>query len=73
MKAIQIVAVVLIVLGTLALAYGGFTYTRETHEANLGSLNLSVDDKEWVNIPVWAGVGGILIGGIMFVFGRSSR
>lgn len=73
MKAIQIVAVILIVLGALALAYGGFTYTRETHEANLGSLSLSVDDKEWVNIPVWAGVGSILIGGIMFVFGRPSR
>lgn len=73
MKAIQLTAVVLIVLGALALAYGGFTYTRETHEANLGALSLSVEDKERVNIPVWAGVGGILIGGIMLVFSRPPR
>lgn len=56
MKGYQLAGVVLMVLGVLALAYGGFTYTKETHEASLGSLSLSVADKERFNTPVWAGV-----------------
>lgn len=73
MKSYQLAAAVLIVLGVLVLAYGGFTYTRDTHEASVGSLSLSVADKERVNIPVWAGAGVIVIGGLMLFFGRSSR
>lgn len=59
----------LIVAGALALVYGSFTYTKETHEAKLGPLELSVKDKETVNIPVWAGVGAIVLGGIFLVVG----
>lgn len=73
MKGYQLAGVVLMVFGVLALAYGGFTYTKETHEASLGSLSLSVADKERFNIPVWAGVGGVLIGGVMFFLGRPSH
>mgnify|MGYP003700540561 CR=1 FL=1 len=73
MKTYQLAAVVLIVLGVLALAYGGFTYTQDTHETRLGPLSLSVDDRERVNIPVWAGVGAVVIGGLLFFFGRSPR
>lgn len=40
--------------------YGSFTYTKETHEAKLGPIELSVKDKETVNIPIWAGVGAIV-------------
>jgi hypothetical protein len=47
------------------LAYGGFSYTKTTHEAKIGSLELSMKDKETVNVPVWAGVGAIVIGGIL--------
>jgi hypothetical protein len=43
--------------------YGGFTYTKDTHEANIGPIELSVKDKQTVNIPVWAGMGPIAIGG----------
>jgi len=50
-------AVVLIVAGVLGLVYGSFSYTKETHEAKLGPLELSVSDKQTVNVPVWAGVG----------------
>jgi hypothetical protein len=53
----------LIVVGILALVYGGFSYTKDTHDAKIGPLELSVKDKERVNIPVWAGVGAIVIGG----------
>jgi uncharacterized membrane protein len=57
MNAVKIAAIVLIVGGILGLVYGGFTYTRQTHEAKLGPIELSVKDKQTVNIPVWAGVG----------------
>ncbi len=62
MNAIKMLAIVLIVAGGLGLAYGSFTYTKETHEAKLGPIELSVKDKETVNIPVWAGVGAIAAG-----------
>jgi len=73
MNAIKIIAFVLIIAGVLGLVYGGFTYTKETHEAKLGPLELSVKDKETVNIPVWAGIGAIVIGGALLVFGGSKR
>jgi hypothetical protein len=65
MDAIKMLAIVLIVAGGLALAYGGFTYTKETHQAKLGPIELSVTEKETVNVPIWAGVGAIVVGGIL--------
>ena len=59
MNAIRIAAIALIVAGALALAYGGFSYTKETHEAKLGPIELSVQERETVNIPIWAGVAGV--------------
>ncbi|MGC2458882.1 MAG: hypothetical protein WA435_12900 [Gallionellaceae bacterium] len=67
MNAVRMLAIVLIVAGCLALVYGGFTYTRETHQAKLGSLELSVKDTETVNVPVWAGVGAIVAGVVLLV------
>ena len=67
MNAVKIVAIVLIAAGILGLVYGGFRYTKETHKAKLGSLELSVKDRERFNIPVWAGVGAIVIGGVLLV------
>lgn len=69
MGGIRIVAIVLIALGVLALMYGGFTYTKETHEMKIGPIELSVKDKETVNVPIWAGVGAIVIGGLLLAFG----
>jgi TRAP-type C4-dicarboxylate transport system permease small subunit len=63
MSPTKMAAMALIVVGILALVYGGFTYTKDTHDAKIGPLELSVKDKERVNIPVWAGVGAIVIGG----------
>jgi len=63
MNPMKLLAIGLVVAGVLGLAYGSFTYTRETHEANLGPINLTVKDKETVNIPVWAGVVAVVIGG----------
>ena len=67
MKPRQILAVLLIVGGVLALAYRGFSYTKETHEAKIGPIELSVKDKETVNIPVWAGAGALAIGVLLLV------
>ena len=69
MNAVKIAAIVLIVGGILGLVYGGFTYTKETHEAKLGPIEMSVKDKQTVNVPVWAGVGAIVIGGVLLLFG----
>ena len=70
---IQIIAaILLIVAGVLGLAYGSFSYTKETHEANLGPLHMSVKEKEQVNIPVWAGIGSIVLGGVLLLAGRKS-
>jgi hypothetical protein len=69
MNAIKGIAFALILAGILSLMYGGFSYTKETHQAKLGPIELTVQDKERVNIPVWAGVGAIVIGGALLAFG----
>jgi hypothetical protein len=63
MDGIKTLAIALIVCGVLGLLYGSFSYTKESHQAKLGSLEMSIKDKETVNIPVWAGVGAIALGG----------
>ena len=73
MNASKLVALALIVAGVLGLAYGSFTYTKDTHKANVGPLTLSVKDKETVNVPAWAGVVAILLGGgLLFYTGKRS-
>ena len=67
MNAVKMVAIVLIAAGILGLVYGSFRYTKETHKAKLGPIELSVKDRETVNIPVWAGVGTIIVGGALLV------
>ncbi|TVQ67648.1 MAG: LPXTG cell wall anchor domain-containing protein [Oceanospirillales bacterium] len=70
MNAIKMIGILLIVAGTLGLVYGSFSYTSETHEANLGPIELSVKERKNVNVPMWAGVGSILLGGALLVFRR---
>lgn len=70
MNAAKILAILLIVAGGLGLMYGGFTYTKDTHEARVGPIELSIKDKETVNIPIWAGVGAIAAG-VILLFVRS--
>jgi hypothetical protein len=73
MNAIKIAAIALIVAGVLGLVYGNFSYTKETHEAKLGPIQLSVKDTETINVPVWAGVGAIAVGGLLLLFGNKKR
>ena len=67
MNALKILGSVLIVAGTLALVYRSFSYTKETHEAKLGPLEFAVKEQETINIPTWAGVGAIVVGGILLL------
>lgn len=69
MSAIKLAAIALIAAGVLGLAYGSFSFTKETHEAKLGPIALSVSEKQTVNVPVWAGVGAIVIGGVLLLVG----
>ncbi len=62
MNQIRVMAVVLIALGVAGLAYGGFTYTKDTHETQIGPIELTVKDQRTVNVPIWAGIGAIVIG-----------
>jgi uncharacterized membrane protein YidH (DUF202 family) len=70
MRPMKIAGIVLIVAGALGLVYGSFSWTRETHEAKLGSIELSVKERQSVNIPVWDGVGAIVIGGVLLLLGN---
>jgi hypothetical protein len=70
MNAIRMAAFALIVAGVLGLAYGGFSYTSDTHQTKLGPIELSVTEKQTVNVPVWAGVTAIVIGGALLVGSR---
>lgn len=69
MNAVKIAAIALIIAGTLGLVYGSFTYTKETHDVKVGPLEMSVQEKETVNVPVWAGVGAIVAGALLLVVG----
>jgi drug/metabolite transporter (DMT)-like permease len=68
----QIVALLLIVGGVLALAYRGFSYTKETHEAKIGPIELQVKEREYVDLPVWLGVGAVVVGAALLVSGKKS-
>jgi TRAP-type C4-dicarboxylate transport system permease small subunit len=69
---VKIIGIALIAAGILGLAYGGFTYTTETHEAKIGPIELSVKDKETVNVPIWAGVAAIVVGGLLLLVPKKS-
>ncbi len=65
MNAIKIAGIALIVAGALGLAYGGFSYTKDTQQAQIGPLELTVQERQTVNIPIWAGVAAIVAGGLL--------
>lgn len=72
MSAVKIIAIILIVGGIAGLAYGKLTYTKATHEAKFGPIELSVQEKQTVNIPLWAGVAAIVAGIVILVVPRRS-
>ncbi len=71
-SSIKLVAILLIAAGVFALAYGGFTYTNTTHDTSVGQLEVSVRDIRTIVVPVWAGVGAILLGGYLLIARKGS-
>jgi len=67
LNGIKILGIIVIIAGIVGLAVGSFTFTKETHDAELGPIEISVKDKERVNIPIWAGVIAIVAGGLLLV------
>ena len=68
MNAVNMVAVVLIIGGILGLVYGSFNYTKQTQEAKIGPLELSVKESQTVYVPVWASIGVIVAGSALLLF-----
>jgi drug/metabolite transporter (DMT)-like permease len=67
MTPVKIVGLLLIAAGVLALVYGSFSYTKETHKAELGPLKIQVAEKETVNVPQWAGIAAVVAGVVLLV------
>lgn len=70
---IRLIGIALIVAGTLGLVYGSFSYTKETHQTKIGPLEFSLKEKETVNVPGWAGAGGIAVGVLLLLVGGRKR
>ena len=67
MTPVKIVGLVLLIAGLLALMYGSFSYTKETHKAEIGPLKIQVAEKETVNVPQWAGIAAVIAGVVLLV------
>lgn len=68
----KILGIALVVLGLLACIYGGFWYSKDETKAEIGPITVKVEERERVNIPLWAGVGAVVVGGVLLVTGRKS-
>jgi hypothetical protein len=66
----RMIGIVVLAVGILALVYGGFSYTRETHDVKLGPVEFSVKEKERVNVPLWAGVALAVVGAGVLISGK---
>ncbi len=73
MNLTKLIGAALIVVGALGLLYGGFSYTKDTTAIKLGPIELSVKEKKSINIPLWAGIGALVIGGILLGIGGKNR
>jgi hypothetical protein len=69
MNGTRMIAMILIIAGALGLLYGGFSYMKDSKAVKLGSIELSVKERQTINIPTWAGVGAIVVGGLLLVLG----
>ncbi len=69
MNPVKVIAIVLLVGGMLGLVYGGFSYTKDTTVVKLGPLEVSAKERQTVNVPMWVGVGAIVVGGLLLIFG----
>ncbi len=73
MATTRIAGIVLIVLGLAGFFTGGFSFTKDTTQAKLGPIELSVKEKESVNIPQWLSIGAVVAGVLVLVVGARKR
>ena len=73
MNAIKMLGIALLIAGVLGLVYGGFSYTKDTTAVKLGPIELTVKEKQTINIPLWAGIASIIAGGLLLVMGGKGR
>jgi hypothetical protein len=73
MNAGRVFAFFLIIAGALGLAYGSFSYTKDAKDVKLGPIELTVKKQETINVPVWAGMGAIVVGGLVLLLGGKKR
>lgn len=73
MNSLKMLGIALLVVGALALVYGGFSYTKNTTAVKLGPIELTVKEKETINVPLWAGIASLAIGGVLLVMGGKGR
>jgi hypothetical protein len=69
MNAMKISGIVLVVLGLAGFFTGGFSFTKETTQAQLGPLQLTVQEKKAIDVPEWLSLGAVVIGGVLLVMG----
>ncbi len=70
MNTIKMLGIILIIAGALGLAYSSFSYTKDTEAIKVGPIEMTVEEKQTVNIPVWAGAGAIVLGGLILLLGN---
>jgi uncharacterized membrane protein YidH (DUF202 family) len=70
MNTTKLIGIILIAGGCLGLAYGGFSYTKETTGMKLGPLELKVEEKQRINVPLVVSAGAIVLGVFLLVVGR---
>lgn len=73
MNPVKMIGIVLLIAGLLGVVYGGFTYTSDSSSVDVGPVEFTIKDRETVNIPMWAGVGAMVVGGVLLVFGSTKR
>ena len=69
MNIVKVIGALLVVAGALGVVFSSFSFTKETHQAKLGPLEFSVKEKQTINIPAWAGVAAIVVGGALVLLG----
>jgi hypothetical protein len=72
MNATKIIGIILLILGSLGLAYGGFSYTKDSAKAKIGPIELKIQENERVEIPLWGSIAALAVGGILLISGRKN-
>ncbi len=73
MNSLKMGGLALIIAGVLGIAYGGFSYTKNTTAVKLGSIELTVKERQTVNVPLWVGISAVVLGAALFMLGSKNR